>query len=517
MFRVNNSLKRKVTLNTLSLFVKTIVNTLITVYMVKLVLVYLGHYDFGVYTVVAGIVILFGFVSNSLSTATQRFFSFEIGRGDIKELSNIFTMFLNIYFLLSLILIIISEVVGAWFIENYLSIDKDILKQAIVVFRITVLSFVATMLRTPFLGYIIAKEKIHIIALLGVLEPVLKLIFIIYLIYFTSYENKLIAYSNIVLISTILTSIFSFYYINKHIKFTYFKFYWDKKIFTKLSSYSGWSLFGAIIGPINNQGFVLLINFFFNPIINTAFALAYQVMVAINMFAVNFQISMNPQIIKKFSSEKKDEMMELIFKSSKYCFFLSFIIGFPVILLTDEILLLWLNDIPKYTTEFTKLAIVIILIESVSLPLKTGAQASGNIKYYQLIIGSILLLNLPLSFYIFKSGFDPYYALFSNIILGIISLIMRIIILNRLIEMNPFLFMNRVLLRTIFVTLLPLICCFMYLDSYSESDLNVFAILILSFATTTFSIYFFGLDKYEKKTLKKLINKIYNNGFKKKH
>ena len=258
-------MKRKITFNTLALYSKTAVNTIASIYMVRLVLEYLGEYNFGVYSVVAGVVVLFGFISSSLSSATQRFFAFELARENTQRLSDVFAMFLNIYFLIAFILIIASETLGAWFIENHLNIDFVIKDQAIAVLRVTVLSFIITMIRTPFLGYIIAKEKMHIIALLGVIEPILKLILICYLLYFTSYESKLIAYSNTILVSSLITSFLTYYFITKLINFRFFKLYWDKKIFEELSSYTGWSLIGALIGPLNNQGVVLLLNFFFNP------------------------------------------------------------------------------------------------------------------------------------------------------------------------------------------------------------------------------------------------------------
>src|SRR5690606_24188475 len=292
------------------------------------------------------------------------------------------------------------------------------LPSALWVFHFTVFSFVISILQVPYMALVIAKERMNIYALISVLDVLLKLG--ISLLLYKQSADRLKLYGTLYFV--VVTTIFITYYI--YVRFNYseskFQIIKDKSLYKKLIQFTGWSLFGNIATITKTQGINILLNIYFGPVINSARAIANQVNNAVNTFGSSFQMSLNPQIIKNYATGNMAYMQNLVYSGSKISFFLLYIITIPILLETELVLKYWLNIVPEYTVIFTKLILIVVLIDCLSGPIMTAVQATGKIKYYQIIVGSLQLSILPLSFILIDKGFSPEITIFINIIISII-------------------------------------------------------------------------------------------------
>ncbi len=286
---------------------------------------------------------------------------------------------------------------------------------------------------------------------------------------------------------------------------TKYRFVWDQTLFNTLISYSGWNLFGNIAGVAMGQGVNILLNMFFNPVVNAARAIAYQVNGAVNGFVSNFQIAMNPQIVKSFAVKDLKYMHQLIFKGAKYSFFLLYFISLPLLLETEMILKLWLNNVPEYTNVFCRLVLINALVDSISGPVMTAAHATGRIKLYQGVLGSMMLLVLPVSFLFLKFQFPPESTFYISIFFSLAAIFIRLLLVSPLIDLSIFLYLKYVLGRIFVVTSIALIipATINYILPQGYSRLIIVTVFsVLSIAITIFCL---GLDKKEKFfTIKKI-------------
>ena len=471
----------------------------VSLYTSRVILNTLGVEDFGIYNVVGGVVTMFSFINSSMSSATQRFISFELGLKNFDRLRNIFSMSVNIHLLIALIIFVLAETIGLWFLNTHLVIPVDRIEAANWVYQFSILSFILTIMSVPYNAFIIAHERMNVYAFVGIIEVILKLVIVFSLTWFGI--DKLKFYG--ILISSVSAIIWLIYriYCMKYFVETKYRFFWDKTLFKTLMNYSGWNLFGNIAGVAMGQGVNILLNMFFNPVVNAARAIAYQVNGAVNGFVSNFQIAMNPQIVKSFAVKDFEYMHQLIFKGAKYSFFLLYIISLPLLLETEMILKLWLNNVPEYTVLFCRLVLINALIDSVSGPLMTAAQASGEIKKYQIVVGILLLMNLPLSYILLKIGMQPQTTIYISIVISFMALYFRLIILKPL----AFISINKFLQQVVFQILIVALCSLIIpgiIKYYLEPGINRF--VLVSITSIIFSILFIfliGINRLERKVL----------------
>jgi O-antigen/teichoic acid export membrane protein len=280
-----------------------------------------------------------------------------------------------------------------------------------------------------------------------------------------------------------------------------FQFYWDKELFTTIVKYSGWNLFGAIAGILNNQGVNILLNMFFGPIVNGSRAIAIRVNEAVNQFVMNFLVAVRPQIIKYYAASENQEMFRLLFRSSKMSYFLLLILALPVLLETDYIISIWLEETPQYVVLFTRLVIITALIDSFSYPLMTVAQATGKIKKYQIVVGGMLLLNLPLSYWFLKMGYLPQVTFYIGIIISFICFMLRLWMLRGMVGLSIIDYFKKVIIGGLNVTVVSSIVPYI-LSRWLDVRLMSFIIVtITSFAFSLFSVFFLGLSYNERKHL----------------
>lgn len=484
---------------------------LVSLYTSRVVLNTLGIEDFGIYNVVGGIVAMFGFLNAAMASATQRFLSFELGRKDYKRLREVFSMSLNIHFIIAGIILILAETAGLWFLNEKMLIPPGRIEAANWVYQFSILAFMVTIISVPYNASIIAHEKMNVFAYISILEVSLKLLIVFMLQWFAFDKLKLYAVLtfSVALIIRIIYGI----YCKKKLNSCSYIFVKDKTLFQTLFSYAGWNLWGNLASVSMGQGINILLNIFFGPAINAARGIAYQVSSAVNQFVTNFQLAANPQIIKSYASGDNDYMHRLIFYSSKFSFFLLLTLALPILFETQYILALWLKIVPDYTVLFTRLVICIVLVDCISGPLMTAAQASGKIKVYQSVVGGLLLLILPISYLFLKLGFPPEITMLVNLGVSIVALFVRLRMLITLIHFPLKTFFRSVLFPIIKVCMTSLILAFIGYGLVQEEPFRLIWGSILCVSTTCLSIWLIGLVKEEKKNIISQINKIVKHNF----
>ena len=495
--------------NTLFLFMRMFLTMGVALYTSKVVLNVLGVSDFGVYSVVGGVVAMFGFLNMAMASATQRFLSFEIGTKNKEKLNKIFVIALNIHVAIAVIIFLLAETIGLWFINNKLNIDVSRLDAINWVYQFSIFSLMIRVMQVPFNALIIAREKMNVFAILSIVDVLLKLGVVYLLLLLISDYDKLILYGVLIFVATVL--IFFMYggYCLKKFSETKYTFFYDKILYKELISYSGWSLFGNIAAVARSQGSNVLLNIFFGTVVNAAFGITLQVNSAVKQFVSSFQVAINPQIIKTYAQGNFKQNHNLIFQGSKFSFYLLFIIACPIWLNIDFVLKLWLDTPPNYTSIFIRLAIINLLIDSISGSLMIGAQATGKIKWYQIFVGSLILLDVPITFLVFKNFDKPEYSYFVTITITLLALFLRLYFLKNMINLKVISFLKNVLLKILSLTLISVTLLYFVtkLEVFSDGWMLFLFNSILAVIINIALILLFGFSKSEKEALKNMVLK----------
>jgi O-antigen/teichoic acid export membrane protein len=494
---------RRIAKNTLMLYFRQILIMLVSLYTVRVVLNTLGAEDYGIYNVVAGVVTMFGFLTGSMAAASQRYFSFEIGLGDNEQLRKVFSLSLSIYVMIIIVVLILAETVGLWFVSNRLVIPLERKSAGIWVYQFSIVSFLFSILTSPYMAVIVAHEDMNIYAYVSIVEVMLKL-GTVFLLQFIPID-KLRLYGILMCMNVIInTVIYRTICVTKYQECK-FRFYWDKGLFNEIARYTGWNLFGASAGVFKFQMVNILLNQFFNPIVVAARGIALTVNNAVASFSQNFSTAIRPQIIKCYAAGQKKEMLTLVFQGSKGTYFLMYLFILPLMLETPFVLSLWLKNPPEYTACFTRLVLMDALVDSMSYSIITAAQATGKNKLYQSVVGSILLLNLPVAWITLSFGAPAWSVMIVSLSLAVIALVARLLIIRRLINFSIRQFFRKVILPLCFVSVLamslPLISCHVFKYGF----LRLIITLVVSLFSTCIFMYIFGLNKAECAFVKNII------------
>ena len=494
---------KRIAKNTLMLYFRMLLTMLVSLFTVRVVLNTIGVVDYGIYNVVGGIVVMFSFLSSTMATASQRFFAFELGRNDIPQLKKTFSLTITIYAIIAVIVLLLAETIGLWFLNTQMVIPPERMGAANWIYQFSIFSFLVTIMTIPYNAAIIAHENMKVYAYVSIIEVSLKLVIVYILVYFSF--DKLILYAVLMFLTTcVITFIYSTICRRKYYECRY-QFHWDKDLFRTLISYSGWNLFGAIAWVINNQGINILLNLFFGPIVNAARAIAYQVNTAVNLFVSNFLTALNPQITKYYATEEKEKMIKLVFQSSKFSYFLLFLLSMPVLLETNFIFTLWLKETPQYVVLFTRLVIICALIDSLSYPLMTAAQATGKIKQYQIVVGGMMLLNLPASYCFLKMGFLPQVTMFIAIVISIICFFLRLWMLRSMVGLCMRDYYRAVLIVVFSISIVAYLLPLFLIFQLDESLTRFIIVGVTGLMTSFTTIYFIGLSLSERLYFNKII------------
>ena len=500
---------KRIAKNTLFLYVRMIFLLIISLYTSRVVLSALGADDFGIYNVVGGVVVLFSFLTNSLTTSTQRFLNYNLGLNEQHKIKDVFNTSVLAHFVLSVIVLLLAETIGIWFLNNQLNIPLHRMSAALWVYQMSVVATIFNIMVIPYRASIIATEKMSIFAYMSIAEAVLKLAIVIYLPY-ASYD-KLITYAILISFITFFNYYIYRYICRRKIYFANYHYIWNKIQFKEQISFSGWYLFGGIATVGTKQGFNFFINIFFNVAVNAAVGISNQVRAAVYGFVTSFQTAFNPQIVKLYASGQEKELIDLIYRSSKFSYFLMYILSLPLLIFCDEILSLWLVNVPEYTSVFTQLVILTSFTEALSAPLWTAIGATGKVKRYQFWVSLIIILNIPIIYVAFKLGYDPTSALFINLFIDIIAYVYRLVYIKKYVSYTLNEYLRKVLFPCLLVTLLALPVPFILKLYFSNNLIEYILNFLLTVAVAILSTYLLGLSKDEKNFLRnKIIHKVLN-------
>lgn len=480
----------------------------VALYTSRVVLNTLGVEDYGIYNVVGGVVAMLGFINGSMSSATQRYITFALGRGDIKHLQTVFSTALQIHILISTLIVILGETVGLWFMYTQMQIPVDRMDAAFWVLQCSILSTVVMIISVPYNADIIAHEKMSAFAYISILEGVLKLA-VVYLLLVFSYD-KLILYAFLILaVQLFIRSCYSCY-CNRHFEESKYQHVWDKKLFKEMTGFAGWSMFGNLAGVFFGQGLNMLLNVFFGPVVNAARAVAIQVQNAIQQFVTNFQMALNPQITKTYAKGEMNDMHKLIFRSARFSFYLLFFLSLPVLFETDFILTVWLKTVPENTVIFLRIMICTSLIYTLSNPLMVANQATGKVKKYQAVCGSILLTILPISYVCLRIGCPAYSVFIVHFVMESITQIVRMILLRPLIGIRIIDYIKNVYIRVAAVITLSVAIPAIVYENMDDTVMRFFAICLACVLSVGIMVYIVGLTNHERMFVKSKIILIAN-------
>lgn len=499
--------------NTIFLYIRSILVLFVSLFTMRVILRVLGIDDYGLFTVIAGTVAIFAVLNNSMSAVSQRFLSFELGDVSKGNPNEVFNISVFIHCCIGVLVIFLCETVGLWFIKNNLNIPPDRINACLLVYHFSVLTFFVNIIKVPFVSLVIANEKMKFFAYGSILEVGLKL-FVAYFISFTAFD-KLILYAMLLFFVSIVILIIHIYYCRISFRESRIKLFSDRTKFREMLMFSGWSLFGNLSATLQIQGSNILLNIFFGTIVNAAYGISLQVNAAVRTLINNFQTALNPQIVKAYSINNSIYFYSLILRGSKFSFLLTFVLITPLFFFLREVLYFWLGSVPNYTVELVELTLIFLLIESISGSLMMSVRASGKIKIYQIIIGGLLLLNLPLSYLSLKSfSKEPQTVLLVSILISFFALTLRLIYVRRFLKLSLKRFLSEVFMKILIVILPSIFLSYIVIDTFFYSNgetLGIFKVLFGMFLVFSFCLLFtytLGLSKREKLFIVKFVKRI---------
>ena len=497
---------KRIAKNTLLLYFRMLFMMVVSLYTSRVILNALGVEDFGIYNVVGGVVAMFSVISGSLSAAISRFITYELGKGDQSKLNKIFSASVTIQLLLSLIIVVLIESVGVWFMNAKMTIPETRMTAANWVLQFSIVTFVINLISVPYNAAIIAHEKMSAFAYISILEAVCKLA-IAFLI-MVSPMDKLIFYAILMCAVSIIVRFTYGHYCKKHFTECTYHFHWDKEILKQMFGFAGWNFIGASSAVLRDQGGNIVLNMFFGPSVNAARGIANQVNNAITGFVQNFMTALNPQITKSYASGDREYMMTLIFQGARLSFYMLLLLSLPVLVNTHYILVIWLKLVPEHAVLFVQLILVFAMCESISNPLVTAMLAIGKIRNYQLVVGGLQLLNLPLSYLCLRLGYFPESVLLVAIAISLCCLAARLYMLRGMIGLSSILYMRKVFLNVLLVTICSVIIPFALANYVEENFFSFVLVSLVAMICTIIVEYFIGCNKSERAFVVDKLNKL---------
>ena len=501
-----SSNNKRIAKNTLALYFRTFFSLVVSLYTSRIILNELGVTDYGIYNVVGGFVGMFTILSSSLSGAISRFLTFELGKGNIGKLNKVFCTSINIQVILSILIIIVSETLGLWFLTEKMNIETNRMFAAKCVFHTSVFVLVLDLITIPYNAIIIAHEHMKAFAYLGIVHILLKLGIALILPFFVF--DKLILYSFLLVSTYIIIRLLNGIYCKRNFRESDWHFYIDKTLMKEMFAFSGWTFIGSSSAILRDQGSNILLNLYAGPIVNAARGIAEQVNGAVNSFASNFMTAVNPQITKSYAANEKEYMLDLIYKSAKFSLFLLLFLSLPIMIETSYLLTIWLKIVPEHTVWFVRLILFYALCDSASRPLITAILATGNIRNYQLMIGAFQFLCLPLSYILLENGFFPEITLIIAVILNFCCLIVRLILLRKMIGLKVRNYIKNVVVKVGFVGIISSAFPIYLSLNLSNSFSSFIVVTGITLFLTIFVIYIIGCSSSERETIKSSIYKL---------
>lgn len=504
---VKNTSNKTIAKNTLLLYFRMIVTMIVSLYTSRVILQILGVDDFGIYQAVGGIVGFLSFVNNALATGSSRFLTFCLGEGDLVKLKKTFSTVLTAHIGLALIVVVIAETVGLWFLHSKMIIPQERLSAAEFTFHISVLTAFFSLTQVPYNATIIAHERMNIYAYVSIIDAVCKLL-IVYALTFGDID-KLKLYATLLCILQVGIMVFYRCYCGTRFQEARFRLFFEKKIFREIASFSGWSLLASTSIALNSQGVLLLLNMFFSPAVVAARAISIQVNMHAYQFVSNFQIAAVPQIVKRYASKEYEESKNLLLQTCKFSYYLMLAISLPVCLMAKQLLSLWLGEVPEYTVVFLQIIIVQSLFQVFDSTFYYALYAKGQLRENALISPLLGFIQFPIVYIMFKIGYSPVSLSWASLVLyAILGFIVKPILVTNIVgyKWSNFFSVFISCLKVTMVSLpLPLITCF----SLKDSDRMLFTFLLItgvSVISVICASWFFGMDKLMRRVIIEMVN-----------
>ena len=490
------------------LYLRMFVSIIVNLYTVRLLWNVLGVDNYGIYNVVGGIVMMFAFLNNAMVASSQRFISFALGQNNLERLQKTFSMSVTVHTLLALIVLILAETIGLWFLNYKLNIPAGRMVAANWVYQCSIITFLITIISVPYNACIVAHEHMKIYGYFGIVEVFFKL-GIVLLVTVLPFDS-LISYAVLLMCLSFGMRLFYTLYCRRHFiecKIVRFK---DKDLMNDMFSFAGWSFLGNMGFSVRDQGMNIILNMFFNVAVNAAKGVANQVGTVINGFATNFTMALNPQLTKRYANGDIQDMLKLLFYGCKFSLFLMSFIVIPLIFAAPTVLKLWLRDIAPYTIGFLRLVLVIALIDCVVSPITTSLQATGNIKKFQIVISIIMVANLPLAWMWLRYELNPYVVMWVAILTSVIALVSRLILLHELIKFSYLEFIKIVYLRTVlFMIIFGILSGWLY-PFFTTNIIGIICYFVVELSVGLIFGYWIALNSSEKIKVKKAISQRIN-------
>lgn len=503
-----SSSNKTIAKNTLFLYFRMMFTVIVSLYTSRVILNILGVNDFGVYQVVGGIVVMLSFVNGALSVGTSRFLTYELGTNDIEKLKRTFSTVLTIHIVLAVLIIILAETLGLWFVCNKLVIAHERIEAAVFAYHLSILTAIITITQVPYNASIISHERMSIYAYTSIVEVSLKLA-IVYLLTIGSFD-KLELYALLLCVLQIGIALFYRIYCVKNFEETHYRFILDKSIMKSVMHYSGWNLIANAAIALNTQGMTVLINMFFSPSVVAARVIANQVNMAAFQFVNNFRTAVNPQIVKRHAAGDENGSKELMLNSTKYSYYLMLALCVPIVLVAEQLLHFWLGIIPEYAVPFLQLSVITSLFQVFDISFYTALYAKGQIKENALLSPLMLFLVFPIVYFAFKLGASPIILAWASVVVyAILGLIIKPILIIRIAHYtwSDIISVFKPCLKvTLLAIPLPVLFYYYRLFLFKENAVSTFLFLsIFSFFCVLISIWSFGLERELKK---KIVNTI---------
>lgn len=487
---------KRIAKNTIVLYIRMIFLMLINFYTSRLILSALGIEDYGIYNVVGGIVTMFSFLNSAMATGTQRYLTFELGKKNENQVNNVFVTSINIHFFIALIVILLAETVGLWFLNHKMVIPDNRMDAAMWVYQFSVISTAVMFVSVPYNALIIAHERMSVFAYISILEVVLKLLLVLFL--FITHDDRLILYGLFILCVQIVIRVVYGIYCKIHFHEARYVPRFEKRLFREMLSFSGWNLWGSTATVAMTQGLNILLNLFFGPSVNAARGVAAQVQSAVTQFSSNFQTAMTPQIIKSYASGDRTYMHSLIFRSSRFSFCLLLCICMPVFMETDMLLGIWLKEVPEYSAMFLRLILCASIIQSVSRSLMTSAQATGKVRLYQSVVGGVMVMVLPVAYVLLKFGGSPASVFIAEIAVCAVAFVIRLLIIRPMIGLSLRKFFTNVIVRCFLVTVFASISPVVFNICVKDSLLSSISVCLVAAVSAAVCSFFIGMTRHER-------------------
>jgi len=498
----------KIAFNTIILYTRVLFTGGIIFYTTRLVLDALGVLDYGIYSLVAGIVAMLSFLNAAMTVSTQRYLSFYEGKKDLEKQKSIFSNSLLLHFVAGIFILLLMEIAGLFLFDGFLHIDSDRLYAARISYRMMEFAVFFPIISVPFTASLNAHEDMVLLSIVNIVDVLLRLVFVL-LLFYIQQDDRLIFYS----LSNALVSLVSFilYVVICRLRYKECTLkihkYINREEINELKFFTGWNLFGSLCGIARNQGLSVALNIFCGLVLNATYAIANQLSGYFSFFSASVMQTMNPQIMKSEGNDDRKRMLRLSMTASKLAFFLFATIAIPSIFEIKGLLSWWLKEVPSHADIFCILVLIATMVNLLTVGLQSAIQATGNIKIYQLTVGSLLIMVLPIAVLLLWLGFPPYSILIGSIVIELIACCFRLFFLKRMANLSLREYFSRVFQKEFIPLLIIISVCLLVTTGVSWNGRFIFT-FFLSTAFFLPSVYFLGLCSDERIIVSGMLRKI---------